>query len=105
MNPIRRHAYVCAKCHEGANVSFAGYIIHEPPAGSLTTMKTFPVLFYAYWAMFLLLVGTLSFFIPHSLMVGLRELLGKREIRTFIVGLRGLFEKKAGTENEADDAH
>ena len=31
MNPIRRHAYVCAKCHEGASTSFATYVIHEPP--------------------------------------------------------------------------
>ena len=32
MNPIRKHAYVCAKCHEGASASFASYVIHEPSA-------------------------------------------------------------------------
>ena len=30
LNPIRRHAYVCAKCHEGATPSFASYMVHEP---------------------------------------------------------------------------
>lgn len=78
LNPIRRHAYVCAKCHEGAGVSFAGYVIHEPPPGALETRQSFPLLYYTYWFMLVLLVGTLAFFIPHSLMVGLRELIGKK---------------------------
>ncbi len=77
LNPIRKHAYVCSKCHQGASVSFGSYIIHEPPAGSITTRKTFPALYYAYWFMLLLLGFTLAFFIPHSFMVGLRELLRK----------------------------
>lgn len=77
MNPIRRHAYVCAKCHEGASVSFGSYVNHEPPAGSLTAKTQFPILFYTYWFMVTLLVGTLSFFIPHSFMVGARELINR----------------------------
>jgi hypothetical protein len=79
MNPIRRHAYVCAKCHEGASASYASYVIHEPSAGSLTARTNFPVLYYAYWFMLILLVGTMAFFIPHSILVGLRELLRKKE--------------------------
>lgn len=74
MNPIRKHAYVCAKCHQGASASFASYIIHEPETGAASTRKAFPILFYAYWLMLVLLVGTLAFFVPHSLLVGLREL-------------------------------
>ena len=27
MNPIRRHAYVCAKCHQGASASYATYVV------------------------------------------------------------------------------
>ncbi len=84
LNPIRRHAYVCAKCHEGASASFASYVVHEPAPGSLETLETFPILFYAYWFMVLLLAGALGFFIPHSLMVGVRE--------AFI--LRKVFKKK-----------
>jgi hypothetical protein len=78
MNPIRKHAYVCAKCHEGASASFASYIIHEPPPGAPATQKSFPSLYYAYWLMLLLLLATLGFFIPHSLLVGLRELFGRK---------------------------
>lgn len=74
LNPIRRHAYVCAKCHEGASASFANYVVHTPSAGSLTARTGFPVLYYVYWFMLALLVGTLAFFIPHSLLTGFREL-------------------------------
>jgi hypothetical protein len=78
MNPIRRNAYVCAKCHEGANVAFATYVIHEPRAESAATKEIFPVLYYAYWFMFLLLAGVLAFFLPHILMVTLQELAMKK---------------------------
>ena len=78
LNPIRRHAYVCAKCHEGASASYASYIVHEPAAGSSLARTCFPVLYFAYWFMLILLVGTLAFFIPHSFLVGLRELLSKK---------------------------
>jgi Zn finger protein HypA/HybF involved in hydrogenase expression len=75
MNPIRKHAYVCSKCHEGASASYASYVIHEPAPGSSAARKSFPALYYAYWSMLLLLGFTLAFFIPHTLMVGLREFL------------------------------
>ena len=78
LNPIRRHAYICAKCHEGSSASFASYIVHEPPAGAAKTRASFPVLYYSYWFMLLLLVFTLAFFVPHSFLVGLRELLGRK---------------------------
>lgn len=73
-NPIRRHAYVCAKCHEGASASFASYVIHAPAPGSLAAKNEFKVLYYSYWFMLALLVGTLAFFIPHSVLTGIREL-------------------------------
>jgi hypothetical protein len=41
LNPIRRHAYVCAKCHEGASASYASYIVHEPAAGSSLARTSF----------------------------------------------------------------
>jgi hypothetical protein len=78
LNPIRKHAFVCAKCHEGASASFAAYVVHEPAPGSKEARKTFPVLYYAYWFMLLLLAGTLAFFIPHTFFVGLRELFRKK---------------------------
>jgi len=78
MNPIRKHAFVCAKCHEGASASFAAYMVHEPAPGSTEARKTFPGLYYTYWFMLLLLAGTLAFFIPHTFFVGLRELFRKK---------------------------
>jgi hypothetical protein len=78
LNPLRRHAYVCAKCHQGSSASFASYIVHEPAPGAAATRESFPLLFYAYWLMLLLLAGTLAFFIPHSLLVGFRELFWRR---------------------------
>jgi hypothetical protein len=67
LNPVRRHAYVCSKCHEGSSISFATYVVHEPKPGSLLTRKTFPSLFYADWFMYLLVVGTIGFFFVHTM--------------------------------------
>jgi hypothetical protein len=66
MNPVRRHAYVCSKCHEGSSLSFATYVVHEPKPGASATRKTFASLFYADWLMHLLIVGTLGFFVVHT---------------------------------------
>lgn len=88
MNPIRRHAYVCDKCHPGSTASFAGYVVHEPAPGSATAKTVFSSLYYAYWFMLLLLAVTLAFFVPH----------------TFLVGLREIFRRK-GKGKDADDAH
>lgn len=73
LNPIRRHAYVCAKCHEGAGISFAGYIVHEPDPKSEDAKKEFPVFYYTYWFMIILLVGTMAVAIPHAFLIGIRE--------------------------------
>ena len=66
LNPVRRHAYVCSKCHEGSGASFATYVVHEPNPGALETRKTFSSLFYADWFMYLLVVGTMGFFVVHT---------------------------------------
>lgn len=81
MNPIRRHAYICAKCHEGAGASFATYVIHEPAAGSSSARTGFPALYYSYWFMVVLLAGTLAFFIPHAILMGLREMFRRKKDR------------------------
>jgi hypothetical protein len=79
LNPIRRHAFVCSKCHEGSSASFASYIIHSPNPADIGTRKTFPVLFYAFWIMIGLAVVTFAVFLPHSVLWGLRELVQKKE--------------------------
>ncbi len=78
MNPIRRHAYVCAKCHPGADASFATYVIHEPGPGTLEASKSFPLLFWAFWAMIIVALGTFLVFLPHTALWGLREFLNRR---------------------------
>lgn len=116
MNPIRRYAYVCAKCHEGATAAFAGFYVHEPPGTELSTRESFPVLFYASWGMLVLFLGTLAFFVPHSLMVGVRELCETKGFKNltgqwalplllrFRAGVRRFFEKKKTPNNEDEDA-
>jgi hypothetical protein len=73
MNPIRRHAYVCAKCHEGAGASFATYVVHAPSPEEPGASEVFPALYYAYTALKVLTLVTLAVFIPHAFLWGLRE--------------------------------
>jgi len=75
MGARRRHAFVCAKCHEGANRSFASYVNHEPNPVALRTRQSFPLLFYVFWIMAAIAVGTFAAFLPHAFMWGLREFL------------------------------
>ena len=79
MNPIRKHAYICAKCHEGASVSFASYVVHTPNPALADTRTTFPVLFYVFWAMAAIAIGTFVIFLPHTALWGIRELFVKKE--------------------------
>ena len=73
MNPIRRHAYVCAKCHEGATPSFASYLVHEPNPLALATRESFPLHFYATWFMVILAGSVFLFFLPYTAIWWLRE--------------------------------
>lgn len=82
LNPIRRHAYICAKCHQGANASFATYRVHAPEPWSRRALKEFPALFYVFWAMAGIALVTLVLFLPHTLLWGLRELWSGKEKRT-----------------------
>ncbi|MEE8397660.1 MAG: cytochrome b/b6 domain-containing protein, partial [Desulfobacterales bacterium] len=79
MNPIRRHAYVCAKCHEGANVSYATYLVHSPNPGALATREVFPLLFYAFWGLTCVALGTFIVFLPHTFLWGVREFIAGRK--------------------------
>lgn len=74
LNPIRQHTHVCSKCHEGAGASFALYRVHEPHPARLATAESMPLLFYAFWIMVVLAVGTFALFLPHTILWGIREL-------------------------------
>ncbi|MGL1863775.1 MAG: cytochrome c3 family protein [Pseudodesulfovibrio sp.] len=77
LNPIRRHAYVCSKCHQGANASFARYLVHEPNPFAEATLSSFPKLYYSAWGMLFLVLGTLAFFLSHTGIWVIRDLFTK----------------------------
>ena len=79
LNPRHRHAYVCAKCHEGADASLASYVVHVPNPASMSTFKSFPLLSVVFWLMMALAIGTFAVFLPHALTWGIRELFVKKE--------------------------
>lgn len=54
----------CQKCHPGAGAKFTSYITHATPHDR----QRYPWLFYAFWGMTLLLVGTLGFTGAHSVL-------------------------------------
>ncbi|MHC4971912.1 MAG: cytochrome c3 family protein [Planctomycetota bacterium] len=52
----------CAQCHAGAHRRFAGYLTHATHHDS----ETFPWLYWSFWVMTTLLVGTLAFALLHT---------------------------------------
>jgi hypothetical protein len=78
LNVFRQHTHVCAKCHEGAGMSFAQYVVHEPNPAQASTVQDMPILFYAFWFMIVLAVGTFALFLPHTILWGIRELFTKK---------------------------
>ena len=80
MNPIRRHAYVCAKCHEGAGASFATYVIHAPHPGSpqkpARPSPRFIMSFGLWWPW---PSGPLPFSIPHTFLWGIKGVFNQGE--------------------------
>lgn len=77
LNPIRRHAYVCAKCHEGATPSFASYMVHEPNPIAPEARDSFPLLYYAVWIMLILAVGVFVIFLPYTAFWWVRDFIAK----------------------------
>ncbi len=53
----------CRKCHPGSNRKFTGYLTHA----THHDREKYPYLFYTFWAMTGLLVGTFAFFGVHTL--------------------------------------
>lgn len=78
LNPIRRHAYVCAKCHEGAGASFASFVVHEPAPFSEEAASEFKALSWVSWGMAGLMFAVFMIFIPHTALWLLRELISRR---------------------------
>ena len=73
----------CKKCHTGANKGFTGYLTHA----HYGSKEKYPLLYYTFWAMSLLLFGTFGFFglhtalwVPRSLIERLKRRPTKSEI-------------------------
>jgi len=77
LNPIRRHAYVCAKCHEGATPSFASYMVHEPNPIASEARDSFPLLYYTVWFMLILAGGVFIIFLPYTVFWWVRDFIAK----------------------------
>ena len=54
----------CQKCHADANARFTGYLTHATHHDP----KKYPLLYYSYWAMTLLLIGVFTFFGLHTIL-------------------------------------
>jgi len=61
---FRNIVSTCQKCHEDANMRFTGYLTHATHHDPVK----YPILYYTYWAMTLLLIGVFSFFGIHTLL-------------------------------------
>ncbi|MEW6752302.1 MAG: cytochrome c3 family protein, partial [Candidatus Latescibacterota bacterium] len=72
-----RIVQTCAQCHPGSNRRFAGYLTHATHHDP----EKYPLLFYAFWGMTGLLVGTLTFAGLHTLAWLPRSLEFRRQVR------------------------
>ena len=85
-------AATCAKCHAGATRRFAGYLTHATHHDP----KKYPFVFYTFWGMTGLLVGTFVVGGIHTLLWLPRAFQMRRELRDA--------EEKAATTPEAPDS-
>ena len=60
----------CQECHPNANASFAQFLAH----GDHNDRERYPILFYSYWAMTLLLISVFTFFGIHTSLWFVRSL-------------------------------
>jgi predicted CXXCH cytochrome family protein len=59
-----RREETCRKCHPDANANFADYIVHADHSDK----ERYPQLYYVFWGMTGLLIGTFAFFALHTLL-------------------------------------
>ncbi len=72
----------CSKCHSGSNRQFAGYLTHATHHDP----KKYPFLFYTFWGMTTLLVGTLVVSGVHTLLWLPRSLQFRRQLKAVTNG-------------------
>jgi thiosulfate reductase cytochrome b subunit len=57
-----RRVQTCRQCHPGANKNFANYIVHA----DYSDKAKYPQLYWVFWGMTALLIGTFAFFALHT---------------------------------------
>ncbi len=74
---MRNIVSTCGQCHASSNVKFAGYLPHA----THHDRKKYPFLFYSFWFMTILLLGTLSVAGLHTLLWLPRSLQFRRAVK------------------------
>ena len=75
----------CGKCHEGSHRKFAGYLTHA----THHDREKYPILFYTFWFMSILLIVVFSFFGIHTLMWLPRSLKERRKHKELMAQASG----------------
>ena len=86
----------CKKCHPNSNRKFVGYLTHA----THHNRDKYPYLFYTFWAMVTLLVGTFTFFGIHTIMWFPRALKERRKLKAKI---QENSEEENGKPGESED--
>lgn len=73
LHPDNR-AETCKQCHPAANASFSNYLAHA----SYNDREKYPILFYSFWSMTLLLIAVFLFFGIHTILWLSRSLIDLR---------------------------
>lgn len=79
----------CQKCHENSNKKFVGYLTHATHHDK----DKYPILFYTFWGMSILLMGTFTFFGLHTLLWLPRAMQERKRLK------RKHSERKTESEN------
>jgi cytochrome b subunit of formate dehydrogenase len=90
----------CQKCHPGAGPGFVAYLPHA----THSDRAKYPVLFWTFWAMTALLVGTFTVFGAHTLLWLRRGLIIKRQARAAAVAAAAAAVAAEDTEQLAADS-
>jgi predicted CXXCH cytochrome family protein len=86
----------CKSCHPNSNRKFVGYLTHA----THHDRDKYPFLFYTFWAMTILLVGTFTFFGLHTLLWLPRALAEKRKLKKGVNELNEGNNHRSGKESD-----
>jgi len=89
----------CKKCHANSNRKFTGYLTHA----THHNRDKYPILFYTFWFMIILLTGTFTFFGLHTLIWIPRAILERKRLRKLYAKEENMNDEIADNNNENTD--